>query len=119
MHFSFALDSSNIDLWDIDLLDADLDLLDKIFPAFFFKPCLQDVFSAAIFCLPRHLENALQDVFKTSSSRLEDVMENEKLLLWRRPEDVLRTCVEDVFKKSGRPTNVYWDFIFSGFVSTS
>ena len=27
MHFGFALDSSNIDLWDIDLLDTDLDLL--------------------------------------------------------------------------------------------
>ena len=27
MHFVFALDSSNIDLRDIDLLDTDLDLL--------------------------------------------------------------------------------------------
>ena len=27
MHFGFALDSRNIDLWDIDLLDNVLDLL--------------------------------------------------------------------------------------------
>ena len=27
MHFGFALDSQNIDLWDIDLLDTDLNLL--------------------------------------------------------------------------------------------
>ena len=26
MHFGFALDLQNIDLWDIDLLDTDLDL---------------------------------------------------------------------------------------------
>ena len=29
MHFGFALLPSNIDLWNIDLLDAHLDLLDK------------------------------------------------------------------------------------------
>ena len=28
MRFGFALDSLNIDLWDIDLFDTDLDLLD-------------------------------------------------------------------------------------------
>ena len=27
MYFGFALDSSIIDLWDIDFLDTDLDLL--------------------------------------------------------------------------------------------
>ena len=27
MHFGFALDSRNIDLWHIDLLDTDLNLL--------------------------------------------------------------------------------------------
>ena len=27
MHFGLALDSRNIDLWDIDLLDIDLNLL--------------------------------------------------------------------------------------------
>ena len=28
MHFEFAMDSSDIDMWDIDLLDKELDLLD-------------------------------------------------------------------------------------------
>ena len=28
MHFGFAMDSSDIDMWDIDLLDKELDLLD-------------------------------------------------------------------------------------------
>ena len=27
MHFGFGLDSRNIDLWDVDLLDTDLNLL--------------------------------------------------------------------------------------------
>ena len=27
MHFRFPLDSGNIDLWDIELLDTDLDFL--------------------------------------------------------------------------------------------
>ena len=27
MHFGYALDLRNIDFWDIDLLDSDLDLL--------------------------------------------------------------------------------------------
>ena len=27
MHFGFALDSSDIDLWNIDMLDTHLDLL--------------------------------------------------------------------------------------------
>ena len=30
MHFGFALVPSDTDLWNIDLLDAHLDLLDKI-----------------------------------------------------------------------------------------
>ena len=70
---------------------------------------LQDVFSVTIFRLPRRL----QDVFKTfcemSSRRFQDVLEDEKLLRWRRVEDVFKTCLEDVFKKSWRPTSVCWE----------
>ena len=33
MHFGFALDSSDIDLWNIDLLDTHLDLLDTDIPS--------------------------------------------------------------------------------------
>ena len=33
MHFGFAIDLSDIDLWYIDLLDTDLDLLDTDIPS--------------------------------------------------------------------------------------
>ena len=42
MHFVFALDSSDIDLWNIDLLDKHLDLLDTDIPNKYFV-CLKDV----------------------------------------------------------------------------
>ena len=42
MHFGFALDSSDIDLLNIDLLDTHLDLLDTDIPSKQFV-CLQDV----------------------------------------------------------------------------
>ena len=32
MYFGFTLDSSDKDLWNIDLLHADLDLLDTVIP---------------------------------------------------------------------------------------
>ena len=35
---------------------------------------------------------------KTSWGRLEDVLEDEKLLRWRHLQDVLKTCLEDVLK---------------------
>ena len=57
-----------------------------------------DVFSVAVFCLPRRLQDVLQDAFKTSSgclcvSCLEDVF---KTYL----EVVLRAYLEDFFKLS-------------------
>ena len=60
---------------------------------------LQHVFSVTILRLPRRLEDVLKtsckDVLKTSwrplARRLEDVLEDEKLLRWRRLEDVLKT----------------------------
>ena len=48
MHFGFALDSSDIDLLNIDLLDTHLDLLDT------------DILNKQFVCL--------QDVLKTSSA---------------------------------------------------
>ena len=42
MHFGVALDSSDIDLWNKDLLDTHLDLLDTDIPSKHFV-CLQDV----------------------------------------------------------------------------
>ena len=40
---------------------------------------------------------------------LQDVLEDEKLLRWGRAEDVFKTCLEDVFKTSWKPTNVCWE----------
>ena len=76
MHFAFALELSDIDLWNTDLLDTHLGLLNpeisiQIFPVSIlfvsikslrglkdvFKTCLQDVF-----------KTCLQDVFQTSSA---------------------------------------------------
>ena len=89
MHFAFALDSSDMDLLNIDLLDqryTHLDLLDTYISGKHFlflqdvlktsSSRLEDVFSVTIFCLPRRL----QDVFKTSSRHLEHVLEDQKLL---------------------------------------
>ena len=140
MHFGFTLDSSDLDLWNIDLLGAHLDLLDTdnsskhfvcfqnvlqtssrhvfktssrhIFKAFsrhVFKTSSRYVFTTSW----RHLQcnnflsskASLRRVQETSSGclvlvrclqgvfagRLEDVLEDEKLLRWRRLEDVLKT----------------------------
>ena len=83
---------------------------------------LQDVFSVTTFCLPRRFQDVLnmyskrlprclQDAFKTSSRRLQDILGYEKLLRWKPFEGVFKTCLEDVFKRSWRPTNVSWVFI--------
>ena len=82
---------------------------------------LQDIFSVTIFRLPRCLE----DVFKTSSRCYEDVLEDVKLLRWRRVKDVFKTYLQDVFKTSSRPTNVCWvittliNFCFKKLISLS
>ena len=46
-----------------------------------------------------------------SSRSLRDVMEDEKLLRWRHAEEVFKTCLEDTFKTSWKPTNVCCDDI--------
>ena len=38
MYFGFALDLSNVDLLNIDLLDTHLDLLDQLSPVFYLSP---------------------------------------------------------------------------------
>ena len=50
MHFGFALDSSDIYLWNIDLLDTHLDLLDTDIPSEYFV-CLQDVLETSNYLL--------------------------------------------------------------------
>ena len=57
---------------------------------------LQYVFSVTMFCLARHFE----DVLSMSWIRLEDVLEDEKLLLWWRLEDISWRRLEEVVEKS-------------------
>ena len=122
MHFGFALELSDIDLWNIDLLDTHLDLLDTDIPSKYFV-CLHSVFKTSsryVFkTSSRHVfKTSSRHVFKTSSRRLQrnnfsssktsckrsskrlcktssrriqDVLEDVKLLRWRRVEDVFKT----------------------------
>ena len=67
MHFGFALELSDIDLWNIDLLDTHLDLLDTDIPSKYFA-CLHNVFKTS----SRHVfKTSSRHVFKTSSRRLQ------------------------------------------------
>ena len=107
MHFEFALDSPDIDLWNIDLVDTYLDLRYKVVPVNIlfvsktssrrlqdgFKTCLQDVFktfNVTIFLLPR---------------RLQDVLEDEKLLRWKSVEGFFKTYLEDASSRHILKTN--------------
>ena len=100
MHFGFALDLSDIDLWNIDLLDTHSDLLDTDMPSKHFV-CLYNVFKTSsrhVFKKSwRQIQRNNFSSSKTSSRRLprclQDVLEDEKLLRWRRVEDVLETCL--------------------------
>ena len=73
MHFGFALELSDIDLWNIDLSDTHLDLLDTdilskyLFASIMSSSCLQDMSSRHLQDMPsrRVLKTCLQDVFKT------------------------------------------------------
>ena len=126
MHFGFTLDSSVIDLWNTDLLDAYLDLLDTdIFSKHYV--CLLDVLqisSRHVFKTPwrrlqrnnfsssrtfsRRFQDVLRDVFKTPSRRLQDILEDEKLLRW-----VLKTswrCLEDQQMFAGKLPPYLYDW---------
>ena len=59
---------------------------------------LQDVFSITIFRLPRHLQGALQYVFKTSSRRLGRHKIVTVKTCWRRLQDMSCGRLQDVFK---------------------
>ena len=119
MHFRLALELSDIDLWNIDLLDTHLDLLDTNIPGKDFI-CLHNVFKMS----SRHVfKTSSRHVFKTSSKHVFKTLSRHvfktslshfqrnnfsssktssrrlgrrKLLRWRRAEDVF--CLQDVFK---------------------
>ena len=79
MHFGFALELSNVDLLNIDLLDTHLDLLDTDIPSKYFA--------------------FLNNVFKTSSRRLQYNNFSSSKTSSRR----LARCLQNVFRKSSRP----------------
>ena len=121
MHFEFALKMSNIDLWNIDLVDTYLELLDTDISSKYFV-CLHNVFkksSRHVFKRSsRHVfKTSSRHVFKTSWRRLQqenflssktswrrltrcfqDILEYVKLLRLRRVEYVFKTFLEDIFK---------------------
>ena len=111
MHFGFALGLSNVDFLNIDFLDTHLDLLNTDIPSKYFA-CLHNLFKTSW----RH-------VFKTSSRLLQlksfsfwkivtsYVLEDVKLLRWRRIKDVFKTCLEDVLKTFSRPKNHCWGVV--------
>ena len=80
MHFGFALELSNVDLLNIDLLDTHLDLLDTDIPSKYFA-CLHNVFKTS----SRH-------VFKTSSRHVFKTFSR----------NVFKTSSRHVFKTSSR-----------------
>ena len=73
---------------------------------------LQHVFSVTILRLPRRF----QDVLKTFSRPLARRLEDEKLLRWRRLQDVLKTCLEDILRTSwrhyGDKQYTYWEYLY-------
>ena len=61
-----------------------------------FKTYLQDVFKTFSRRIQRNnFPSSKMFSFKTSSRRFQDVLEDEKLLHWRRSQDVFKTCIED------------------------
>ena len=102
MYFGFALDSWNLDLWDIALLDIDLDLLvgqskiqiPSVKTLFISKTSQKHVFKTSSGCLQRNnfsFPRRFHDVFKTS---------------WKMKncyaEEVLKTSSRQVLKKTWR-----------------
>ena len=90
MRFGLALELSNVDLLNIDLLDTHLDLLDTYIPNKYFV-CLHDVFKTS----SRH-------AFMTSSRRLQRNNFSFSKMSSRRLQDVFKTSLQGVYKTSSR-----------------
>ena len=125
MHFGFALKLSDIDLWNINLLDTHLDLLSPgnytDIPSKHFvsiMSCLHNVLFVSIISSrrlqdmsSRHIQDmswiSLQDVFSVTifrlPKRLEDVLQDVfKTSLQDTLQDVFKTSLQDVLKTSSR-----------------
>ena len=92
MHFGFALELSNVDLLNIDLLDTHLDLIDTDIPSKYFA-CLHNVFKTSskhVFKTPsRHF-------LKASSTRLQ----RNNFTFFKTSSRRLARYLQDVFKTS-------------------
>ena len=117
MHFGFALDLSDIDLLNIDLLDqryTHLDLLDTDIPSKHFV-CLQDVLKTSsryVFkTSSRHVfKTSSRHVFKTSSRRLGRRKIVTLKTCWRRLQDMFWRRLEDQQMFAGiAPISVSWE----------
>ena len=120
MHFGFALHLSDTNMWNIDLPDTHLNLLDtdilsKHFVSLHdvFKTSSRHAFKTSSRCLQDMSSRCHDGVFSVTifrlSRRLQDILKDKKLLRWRRVEGVFKTCLKDIFKTSSRPVNVCWD----------
>ena len=96
MHFEFALDSSDIDLWNIDLLNTHLDLLDTdIFSKHFVS--LQDVWKTST----RHVfKTSTRHIFKTSTRHI--FKTSTRHIFKTSPRHVFKTSPRHIFKMSSR-----------------
>ena len=111
MHFGFALELPDIDLWNIDLLDTYLALLD---PQYFVS--LHSVFKTS----SKHVfKTSSRHVFKTSSRHVFRMSSRHGLKMSSAQQffvfqDVLKkNCyAEEVLKTSSRTTIVCWVVIF-------
>ena len=115
MHFGFALDLSDKDLLNIDLLDQRYthlylfvsktswrrlqDMSSRRLQDMSSK-LLEDFCSVTIFQLPRLLQDVFRDVFKTFSRCLEDVLKTSWKTKNSYAEDVLKTSWRHVLKTS-------------------
>ena len=88
MHFGFALELSNVDLLNIDLLDTHLDLLITDIPSKYFA------------CLHNFFKKSSGHIFKTSSRRLQDVFKNNICLLSTELNLIKYLSKKAIFSKS-------------------
>ena len=75
MHFRLALELSNVDLLNTDLLDTHLDLLDADIPSKYFV-CLHNVFKTS----SRHLQDLSSRRLQEMSSRRLQEMSSRRFL---------------------------------------
>ena len=141
MHFGFALDLSDIDLWNIDLLDTHLDLLDtdinskhflwlqdvlKTSSRYVVKTSSKHVFKTS----SRHVLKTssaqqffvFQDVFKTSCERFWRRLGRRKIFTlkkcWRRLQDMSWRCLQDVLKTNNCLLGYYFKNIYKKTTAT-